>query len=113
MARTIDFSKPLSADDAAYAADRPWLLQDAELSGVEVQTEDEFVVEGEATPGETEDVPDEDVVVQAALEEDGEPEPYEAWEYAELKAEAKARQLTTSGSKEQLIARLTEDDATE
>lgn len=106
MARQIDFSKPLSAEEAAYAADRPWLLLDAELSGIEFSREDEFVVEGDETAAETEgDAP--------AAEEDGEPEPYEAWEYSELKAEAKARQLTSSGSKEQLVARLTESDSEE
>lgn len=38
MARKIDFSKVLSDEDLAYVQDRPWIMQDLELSGIELKT---------------------------------------------------------------------------
>jgi hypothetical protein len=120
MAKTIDFSKPLSEDDKQYVASRPWLLQDAQLRGERIIDEDEFFVdeseddnleepEGEQPEGEGEDSTEE---VEG---EEGEPEteelpPYEEWEYAALKDEADRRGLAKNGSKEQLINRLKQDD---
>ena len=110
MGRKIDFSKPLAKDELAFVADRPWLRQDAELQGFEVLSEsDEFLVADESGEDTSETV-DETV---GAAEEDGEDVvlPYEQWDYADLKAEAKTRQLSASGSKEQLIERLVQDDS--
>jgi len=135
MARKIDFSKALSPEEQAYVADRPWLLQDAKLRGEDIITDDEFVVDDEDQDDETgadgaegsedssEDADsenteeDEDGDQGDADEdsEDGEDDeedvaPYNEWEYQELKDEAKRRELSAGGSKEQLIQRLQEDD---
>ena len=125
MSKRIDFSQPLSADDAAYVADRPWLLRDAELAGIEVTFDDDFTVDGE------DDEQDENTNPEGGSEETGdgsedgsegseddeseddedEAVDYSTWEYADLKDEAGNRELSKAGSKEQLIARLQEDDA--
>lgn len=88
MARDIDFSEPLDADDLAYIKDRPWLVQEAALQGVEL-------VEGNTA---------------VALDED---DSYENWTVAELKAELKERDLAVDGNKSELIARLEEADEAE
>lgn len=87
MSRQIDFSKPLSKADQAYADDRPWLRRDAEMAGLV----------------------DEDVPEDEELEE--EDKSYEDMSVEELRAELKDRELAVSGPKEALIQRLTEDDA--
>lgn len=119
MGRKIDFSKPLTADEAAYVADRPWLRTDAELQGFEVTLEDdEFILEDGAQPDDTssdgsgEDTGEGEDVGEGSDDEDGEDEaePYDVWAYADLKAEAKSRGISASGSKEQLVERLNEND---
>lgn len=45
--RDIDFTKPLSGDDAQYVIDRPWLATDAELRGLEVKFVDDTFTEDE------------------------------------------------------------------
>ena len=52
MARQIDFSKPLNADEQAYVADRPWLVQNALLNGEEVVLDDDFIVDDDETDEE-------------------------------------------------------------
>lgn len=47
MARKIDFSKPLTEDEQAYVADRPWLVQDAILNGEEILSEDDWSLDGD------------------------------------------------------------------
>lgn len=47
----------------------------------------------------------------AVVIEDDDVPPYSEWEYKELQAEAKARDLNASGTKEDLISRLNENDA--
>jgi hypothetical protein len=37
MSKEINFHEPLSEADTQYVKDRPWLIQDAELNGIEVQ----------------------------------------------------------------------------
>lgn len=55
MSRQIDFTQPLDAADAAFVADRPWLIQDAELAGIEVQyLEEDFEAEDEEEEEEEE-----------------------------------------------------------
>lgn len=111
MARQIDFSQPLSEEDAQYVADRPWLRVDAELNGFEVEYEndDHFVVDSD---GEDSDEADgESGSEDEESGEDDESEPsYDELDYQALKDEAKERGLSAAGSKEQLIARLVEDD---
>lgn len=126
MSKKIDFSKPLSEEDEAYVAERPWLRIDAELSGFDLSDETDFSVDADEDEGgenpdgfESEDGEGGD----AGYDEDGSDEedegegdedevaPYAEWDYQELKAEAKRRELSASGSKEQLVERLEQDDA--
>ena len=37
MSRNIDFSKPLSEEDAIHIQHRPWLKRDAEMAGIEIR----------------------------------------------------------------------------
>lgn len=140
MTKEIDFSKPLDESDEAYVRDRPWLIQDAELRGETVQfsSEEEFTVDSDdedttAASGvqvvdrsnddpnqtESEDGDESAEGDDAEASDDGdegeedgdEVAPYEEWDYAELKEEAGTRGLSKSGSKEQIIARLQEHDA--
>lgn len=136
MARKIDFSNPLSAEDQAYVADRPWLLVDAKLRGEDIINDDEFGVEDddednentgeEGAPQSPEDTGtegedgDDDQGDDDADDapEDGEDDtedvaPYDEWDYADLKTEAGNRGLSKAGSKEQLIERLQEDDGSD
>lgn len=124
MSKKIDFSKPLSEEDEAYVAERPWLRVDAELSGFDLSDETDFSVDEdeddenpdgfESEDGEGGDADsDED---ESDEEDEGEGDedevaPYAEWEYAALKEEAGNRGLSKSGSKEQLIERLEQDDA--
>jgi len=102
MAKTIDFTQPLSAEDAAYAQDRPWLLQDAELNGIEIQFADDDEEEEE--------------------EDDDEGDNYDDLAPADLQREIKDRNeqpdrnpdtavRPESNSKANLIAALRADDA--
>ena len=45
MSKKIDFSAPLSDEDEAYLAERPWLRTDAELSGFDLSDETDFSVD--------------------------------------------------------------------
>lgn len=123
MARRINFSKPLSEEDAQYVIDRPWLIQDARLNGDEVTFADDFTVdeadenpEGGENPDESPEGSDEGDGSEG--DDDNEDEgdgdevaPYSEWEYSDLKDEAGNRGLSKAGSKEQLIARIEENDA--
>lgn len=134
MSKQIDFSKPLSEDDQAYVAERPWLLQDARLNGQDIITDDEFTVDDDGTGSDentdedSDSNEDGDESTEGGDEsnsddaeedesEDGEDDdseeaaPYAEWDYADLKEEAGNRNLSKSGSKEQLVKRLEEDDA--
>lgn len=129
MSKKIDFSKPLSEDDEAYVAERPWLRTDAELSGFDLSDETDFSVDeddedGEDPEGFESEDGDESATGDDAEAEDDESDeedegegdedevaPYAEWEYAALKEEAGTRGLSKSGSKEQLIERLEQDDA--
>lgn len=139
MTKEIDFSKPLDEADEAYVRDRPWLIQDAELRGETVQfsSEEEFTVDSDeddaaASRAQVVDRVNDDTNqtesgdgdesatgddAEASDSGDGDEEdgdevaPYEEWDYAELKEEAGTRGLSKSGSKEQIIARLQEHDA--
>ena len=119
MSRKIDFSQPLSEEDEAYLADRPWLRIDAEMSGFDLSEETDFAVDDGDDPDEDpegfEDGDDQsDDEDDEESDEDGgsdEVAPYSEWDYADLKTEAGERGLSKSGSKEQLIERLEAHDA--
>lgn len=132
MSKQIDFSEPLSEEDEAYVNDRPWLRKDAELSGFDLSNAEDFVVEsdddesGQEPDGFEDDensdsedgegdggTADDESEDEDEGDEDGEEEaaPYTEWDYADLKEEAGNRKLSKAGSKEQLIQRLEEDDA--
>lgn len=141
MTRKIDFSQPLDADEEQYVKDRPWLIQDAELQGLEVRfeseedstldldddaagaaDEDESNDDGTGADESGEDEPQEDESgddeTDDETDEGGEEDestdevaPYAEWDYADLKTEAGTRGLKQNGSKEQLIERLEENDA--
>lgn len=120
MTREIDFTKPLNSDELLYVRDRPWLKQEAELQGYTIQSEDdEFVVED----GDAERAVDPNLAMvqdyQTPEEADGDdeaeelPDDYNEWTVEQLKAELKQRELPVSGSKEQLVDRLSESDEAE
>ena len=127
MSKKIDFSKPLSEEDEAYVAERPWLRVDAELSGFDLSEETDFSVDDGDDPdedpdgfdggdgdGEGEDSDgdsDEDESDEGEEGDEDEVAPYAEWEFPALQAEAKSRNLNAKGSKEQLIERLEQDDA--
>lgn len=131
MSKKIDFSKPLSEEDAQYVADRPWLRKDAELSGFDLSDETDFSVAddedetGDQTPDgfesedgdesaegdDTESEEDDEATDDEGEGEEEEVAPYAEWEYPALKEEAGNRNLSKAGSKEQLIERLEQDDA--
>jgi hypothetical protein len=113
MGRKIDFTTPLSEDDARYVTDRPWLVHEASLLGVELQFQaDAFLTDSEDVEDEDDsdtDAPDEDEADED--EESSEDEgSYSDWEYGDLKTEAGNRNLDKTGSKAKLIARLIEND---
>ena len=135
MSKKIDFSAPLSEEDEAYVAERPWLRIDAELSGFDLSDETDLSVDSDESE-ESENPDDSDEEDSDESDEDENPEgfddgseedesdeederegdedevaPYAEWGYQELKAEAKRRKLSASGSKEQLVERLEQDDA--
>lgn len=136
MSKKIDFSKPLTDADRQYVSERPWLLQDARLNGQDIIDDDEFFVDDDEATGDDNENTDEDSEgnedgddgsegdaddaaddAEDDESEDGEDEdseeaaPYAEWDYADLKVEAGNRNLSKSGSKEQLVKRLEEDDA--
>jgi hypothetical protein len=121
MARDIDLSKPLSADELAYVNDRPWLKQEAQLQGLTITAaDDDFTVDADddnttASASAATQLPvpgTEDAGDGGSEDGDEEDESYESWSVDALKEELGNRGLTKSGSKEQLIARLEEDDET-
>lgn len=120
MSKKIDFSKPLSEEDEAYVAERPWLRVDADLSGFDLSEETDFSVDGGVDEGsenpdgfepEDADSDESDEENEEGEGDEDEVAPYAEWDYQELKTEAKRRDLSASGSKEQLIERLEQDDA--
>ncbi len=92
MARVIEDRENLSEADAKYLSDRGLLSAEEEQEFGFRPTKDGGVAVGETT--DDEDLPDS----------------YEDWSKSQLKKEAKARDLDTSGTKTELIARLAEND---
>lgn len=52
MAKSINWAKPLTADEEAWVRDRPWLIRDAELSGYTVTFESDDELDDEGTEEE-------------------------------------------------------------
>lgn len=99
MAREVDFENP-SNDDLIYLQSRSWLIEEAQLLGVEgLQDKVDAFARGEVEEEETDEDGDDKTYAEATVEE--------------LKAELKSRGLETSGKKDELIARLEADDEEE
>lgn len=102
MARSIDYGN-LTVDDLHYLGQRSWLVKEAEDLGFE---------------GVRELVLDRANIVEEDLEEEEEPEEeeedentsYEELDTAALRDLLKTRELTSSGTKAELIARLVTAD---
>lgn len=99
MARSIDFNN-LSHEDLLYLSQRQWMITEAEFQGHE-DLRDRVK---RAVAGERED--------NDGPEDDGEPD-YESMTVEDLKAELSERNLSTTGNKAELVARLQEDDEEE
>lgn len=143
MSRSIDLSKPLSDEDREYlvqrartadlqknaemlngATERPTPVDDGNTGDIDAFTRDDGsdLLAG-THPQETTVTTIQQVEVQREPGESGEepptpeePDNYDdeaAWSYRELQDEAKVRKLTATGSREELIARLRQDDASE
>jgi len=95
MSKKIDFSKPLTEDEVLYIADRPWIVQDLEMSGIELTFESDL----------EEETDEEEEQTFEALD-------WDALEYPDLKAAATERGLDATGKKEDIKARLVEFHAT-
>lgn len=94
MARELDFDN-LSNDDLLYLSQRNHLIREAEFQGVEdIRDRVKAAVEGSSTEDEDEE---EDLTYDDATVE-------------ELKEELKARNLPTTGNKDELVKRLEQDD---
>ena len=92
MSREIDVDN-FTAEDEAYMRDRPWLISEFEFNNPDV-TFDEFVAEALAED-----------------EEDEEGEDYNSLTKDDLVKLLKERGLEVSGKKDELVARLEENDA--
>lgn len=134
MSREIDLRKKLSARDRQYLLERGRNMavwdNDAEFGDGSPDPErDPFGIPmstqptgdmgfGDEMSGHTPTVIDLTVRPEVAnpeveLGEDGEIPPYDEWTVKALKTEAKARGLTASGDKEELVQRLQDFDAAE
>lgn len=114
MTREIDFSKPLNADDAQYVQERPWLAQDATLRGETVEYEDDDFVVDDSDNISNQNQGGNGLVTSGSLNPSAQVEDtsgdYADKNVEELKDLLRERDLPVSGSKEQLIERLVEDD---
>lgn len=110
MSRDIDFTQPLNEADEAYVAQRPWLLTDAELKGIEVTYERDVFTQEDAEEDDEQDTP-----------EDEQPVDYTKFSKDDLLAEIKRRNderedeedhvvPAAPGNKPELITALQEDD---
>lgn len=104
MARQIDESKPLSKKDRQWLTD--WGKFDV-IERVDAQFSEDEPEEDASEEGEPEeDVPFED----GDADEESPDKPYVEWTNDQLRDELGDRELSKSGSKAELIARLEEDD---
>jgi hypothetical protein len=97
MARDIDFEN-LDDDDIEYLKQRHWIIEEAELQGVQGVRE---LIQNHV-PGQYDEEEEDDEEEEIS---------YEEASVEDLKAELKERGLSASGSKADLVARLEEDDA--
>lgn len=119
MARKIDFTKPLNADDEQYVRERPWLARDAELEGHTVSYESGPVNDDSIVPPEANNQPSN---TTATEDEESEDEvDYNSFNKADLQVEVDARNedrdeddkivVAGKGTKADLVAALEADDA--
>lgn len=115
MSRNIDFSRPLSKDDAKYVADRPWLIDEAKQVGYDVRYAKGATPVKEPEPVEPEEA-EEDVEESEGEQEDVD---YESMTIQQLKDEIESRneerdeddQIVVDGTKKQdFIDALEADD---
>lgn len=88
MGRKIDFSKPLSPEEAQYVADRPWMADEARTAGLTIK-----YAKSASAPAK-QDAPDEDDVDDEADEQESEETEevdYEDLTVKQLQAEIDAR----------------------
>lgn len=117
MARDIDLSKSsFSKEEIEYIAQRPWLADEAALQGntkiAELLDERAYKLQSGEQQPEFVDVAEEGnppADAPADLEDDYDDE--SEWSYKDLQTEAKGRELPASGSREEIVARLRENDA--
>jgi hypothetical protein len=136
MSREIDLSKPLSDEDRQYLLDRNRLADIRRADGEDVPPgelpDDSIQSMWPNDPRATGAVPVTDLpaaplpgqvlsgvtgqpvapVGSEATEPEDNYDDDDAWSYRDLQEEAKGRNLTASGSREELVQRLREDDAT-
>lgn len=116
MARDIDFSK-LDKADKVFIRQRPWLVDEAKLQGFDIYDAVWAGVEADPEGTATQSVTTEDLRVGTpdqdddGMPEDSESDDYDEWKVPELKEELEKRELAVGGNKDELIARLREDDA--
>ena len=114
MARHIDESKPLNASDRAWLTD--WCKFDViaridEAQGVNKKSLKPAVAA--TVPVVEQPAPDEDADVPFTEEDEDEStgDGYADWTNEALRKELGNRELSKSGAKDELVARLEEDDA--
>lgn len=103
MARKIDLDKPLSKKDRAWLED--WGKHD-QIAAHDAQFDPQPEPKDDLDEPDGEDVPFED----GDPDGPGTDRPYVEWTNDELRDELGDRELSKSGSKAELIARLEEDD---
>lgn len=101
MARKIDYDN-LSDEDLVYMSQRNWLITEAEFQGIEGIRDR---VSEAAKAALEDDIDDEELD-----DEEEEEFSYQDAKVEELREELKRRELSTTGNKEELIARLEADD---
>lgn len=117
MSRNIDFSNPLSEEDAEYVRQRDWMVRDAELSGFEVIWPGEDAEESEKTTSTDETGTE---TGAAAEEEETEEVDYNDLTVSDLQEEIAARneerdeddqiEVDSKAKKADLITALEADD---
>jgi hypothetical protein len=120
MSRAIDFSEPLSEADAQYVQDRPWMLADAEMRGIEVQYAGDDFIDGSEDADAIAAAQAAQAAADASDDDESEPVDYSTWIKKDLIAEIERRNgeldeddeeiAPESERNEDLIAALVADD---
>lgn len=130
MSMEVDLSTPLTDEERKYLMERGKYADvervdnlhggetpDELLAGdgtgaqpVSVLTSDQMATRKERLLAELRAIEEAEQASDDSVGDDGDVPPYESWKAAELKKELKARNLSQSGSQDELVARLYEDD---